>query len=100
MTIFFSIYLFIFVFGLLGNGAIVYLTTKYQNLQTVQNIFIINLALADLILCVLSVPLTPVTHIYKRWFFGKFMCRLVGGIQAIAMFISAFSLCGIAMGIR
>lgn len=59
ISVFFCIYFFIFVFGLIGNGLIIYYTTKYKNLQTVQNIFIINLAIADILLCLLSVPLTP-----------------------------------------
>jgi neuropeptide Y receptor len=97
ITIFLSIYTFIFIFGLIGNSAIIILTCKYRSLQTVQNIFIINLALADIILCCLSVPLSPISYIFKRWFFGSLLCRVVGGIQGIGMFISSLSLCAIAV---
>jgi hypothetical protein len=41
--------------------------------------------------------LTPVTHIFKRWYFGFWLCKIVGGIQAVAMFINSFSLCAIAV---
>ncbi|KAI6203162.1 G-PROTEIN-RECEP-F1-2 domain-containing protein [Aphelenchoides besseyi] len=97
ITVFSFIYSVIFLFGLIGNGAVIILTAKHRSLQTVQNIFILNLCIADIILIFLSVSLTPVTHIYKQWFFGAFLCRVVGGTQAVGMFISSFSLCAIAV---
>lgn len=67
VTVFAVFYMLIFVFGLLGNLAIIVVTLRHRSLQTVQNIFILNLAASGVILCVLSIPLTPITHIYKQW---------------------------------
>lgn len=97
ISIFAFLYTCVFFFGLAGNLAVIYITLKNRSLQTVQNLFIINLAVSDIILCLLSIPLTPITQIYKEWYFGTFLCRLVGGIQASASFIGSFSLCAIAI---
>lgn len=135
VTVFAVYYLLVFIFGLLGNLAIIIVTLRHKSLQTVQNIFILNLAASGVILCVLSIPLTPITHIYKQWYvgiagcllrrrppswrhgdavassascgrstasrdfryFGNILCRVVGGTQAVGMFIGSFSLCAIAI---
>ena len=78
-------------------SGVIYATVYHRSLQTVQNIFIVNLAIADVIVCLLSIPLTPVTTIAKQWYFGSTLCRAVGGIQAIGIFIGTFSLCAIAI---
>ncbi|ETN82932.1 hypothetical protein NECAME_07646 [Necator americanus] len=51
-------------------------------LRTVQNMFILNLALADLIVCIFSLPITPITSIRKNWYFGDQMCHSLPWIQA------------------
>lgn len=75
------VYLHIFVLGLVGNLSIVLLTLRYRHLRTVQNIFILNLAIADVIVCLLSVPLTPITSINKVWLFGLPLCHLLPMVQ-------------------
>lgn len=59
--------------------------------------FILNLAASDIVMCILSVPVTPVTNIYKNWFFGAILCRLIPYVQGVSVFISTFSLGAIAL---
>ncbi|GMT30216.1 hypothetical protein PFISCL1PPCAC_21513, partial [Pristionchus fissidentatus] len=91
------LYISVFVLGLAGNLGLIFATLRHKSLQTVQNIFIVNLGISDVILCLLSIPLTPVTHIVKEWFFGEILCKAIGGVQAIGVFIATFSLCAIAI---
>uniref|UniRef100_A0A1I7ZKP8 G_PROTEIN_RECEP_F1_2 domain-containing protein n=1 Tax=Steinernema glaseri TaxID=37863 RepID=A0A1I7ZKP8_9BILA len=97
VSVFALLYALIFVLGLVGNVGLILVTAKHRSLQSCQNIFIVNLAVSDVILCLLSIPLTPVTHILKQWYFGALLCRVVGATQAIGMFIGSFSLCAIAV---
>ncbi|CAJ0568803.1 unnamed protein product, partial [Mesorhabditis spiculigera] len=87
----------IFVLGLIGNTAVIYLTFKHRHLQTVQNMFILNLALSDVIVCLLSMPFTLVTNIYKAWYFGSPFCHLLPMVQGVSIFVSTFSLSAIAL---
>uniref|UniRef100_A0A0K0FUT0 Prolactin-releasing peptide receptor (inferred by orthology to a human protein) n=1 Tax=Strongyloides venezuelensis TaxID=75913 RepID=A0A0K0FUT0_STRVS len=93
-TIYYSI---IFVLGLIGNLYIIILTLKYKCLQSVQNLFILNLAVADIFLCLISIPITPYVNIYKEWIFGSPACLISGGIQGISIFVSTYSLCAISI---
>lgn len=83
ITIFAFVYLNIFVLGLVGNLSIACLTIKHRHLRTVQNIFILNLAISDVIVCLLSLPFTPVTNIYKIWLFGQPICHLLPLVQVV-----------------
>uniref|UniRef100_A0A1I7RIM2 G_PROTEIN_RECEP_F1_2 domain-containing protein n=2 Tax=Bursaphelenchus xylophilus TaxID=6326 RepID=A0A1I7RIM2_BURXY len=97
MTLFAIVYTHIFVLGLIGNLSIMFLTLRYHHLRTVQNIFILNLAISDVIVCLLSLPFTPVTSIYKVWMFGQPICHLLPLVQAVSIFVSTFSLSAIAI---
>uniref|UniRef100_A0A914V301 G-protein coupled receptors family 1 profile domain-containing protein n=1 Tax=Plectus sambesii TaxID=2011161 RepID=A0A914V301_9BILA len=98
VVVFFAVvYVLIFILGGGGNAVIVYATMKHRSLQTVQNIFILNLGVSDVILCLTSLPITPVTNIYKQWYFGSLMCHIFPSIQAVGVFIGTFSLAAIAV---
>lgn len=97
IALFAVVYLCLFVLGLIGNLSIMFLTLRYRHLRTVQNIFILNLAISDVIVCLLSLPFTPVTNIYKMWMFGETICQLLPMVQAVSIFVSTFSLSAIAL---
>uniref|UniRef100_A0A8R1TT34 G_PROTEIN_RECEP_F1_2 domain-containing protein n=1 Tax=Onchocerca volvulus TaxID=6282 RepID=A0A8R1TT34_ONCVO len=90
-------YLLIFILGVIGNVFVICLTLSNRKLQTVQNMFILNLASADLVICIFSLPITPVTNVYKNWYFGAAMCHGLPWMQGIAVFIGTFSLCAISV---
>uniref|UniRef100_A0A1I7Z7X5 G_PROTEIN_RECEP_F1_2 domain-containing protein n=1 Tax=Steinernema glaseri TaxID=37863 RepID=A0A1I7Z7X5_9BILA len=91
------IYAIIFILGIVGNVAIIHVTLQHRTLQTVQNMFILNLAASDIIVCLLSLPITPVTNIFKNWYFGSVLCRLIPWVQGVSVFICTFSLGAIAL---
>lgn len=58
-AVFCLLYSAIFVLGLFGNILVCYVVARNKAMHTVTNCFITNLALADILLCVLAVPFTP-----------------------------------------
>ncbi|VDO77727.1 unnamed protein product [Heligmosomoides polygyrus] len=97
MVIFAVLYVHIFILGILGNVAVLYLTLKNRHLQSVQNIFILNLAASDVLMCLTSLPITPITNVYKTWFFASPVCKLIPLVQGASVFVSTFSLSAIAL---
>ncbi|KAI6187339.1 7 transmembrane receptor [Aphelenchoides besseyi] len=97
IAIFSVIYVHIFLLGLIGNLSIIVLTLRYRHLRTVQNIFILNLAISDVVVCLLSVPLTPITSSQKIWIFSRPLCHLLPMVQAVSIFVSTLSLSAIAI---
>uniref|UniRef100_A0A7E4VIP0 G_PROTEIN_RECEP_F1_2 domain-containing protein n=1 Tax=Panagrellus redivivus TaxID=6233 RepID=A0A7E4VIP0_PANRE len=90
------VYFLIFVVGICGNGLLIG-TMLIRKRMTVANVFLINLAISDLLLCITALPITPVLAFFKNWLFGSAMCKLVPLCQAISVLISSYCLCLIAV---
>ena len=81
ILLFACIYGLEFVLGVGGNLAVLYLTLRNRQLQSVQNMFMLNLALSDLVVCIFSLPITPATSIFKNWYFGELLCHSLPWLQ-------------------
>ncbi|XP_023019356.1 prolactin-releasing peptide receptor-like [Leptinotarsa decemlineata] len=94
---FFMVYTTIFVLGIFGNVLVCYVVFRNRAMQTVTNLFITNLALSDILLCVLAVPFTPLYTFLGEWIFGRLICHLVSYAQGISVYISTLTLTSIAI---
>ncbi|XP_057655994.1 prolactin-releasing peptide receptor-like [Diorhabda carinulata] len=94
---FFIIYTTIFVMGIFGNLLVCYVVFRNKAMQTVTNLFITNLALSDILLCMLAVPFTPLYTFLGEWVFGGLICHLVSFAQGISVYISTLTLTSIAI---
>lgn len=98
LLLFFSIlYGFIFFFGLMSNSLIIYSFYRSKKLRTFRNIFIVNLAVSDILLCSICAPLTLLRYIDLNWKLGRVLCRLVMGLQTANVLVSALSITAIAV---
>ncbi|XP_043681136.1 prolactin-releasing peptide receptor-like [Vespula pensylvanica] len=87
----------IFILGVFGNVLVCYVVLRNQQMQTVTNLFITNLAFSDLLLCVLAVPFTPLYTFLGGWIFGRMLCHLVPYAQGVSVYISTWTLTSIAI---
>lgn len=79
--IFLSLYAFIFVIGFFGNSIVCYIVFKKKIMRTITNLFIANLAISDILLCIFCVTLTPIYTINGEWSFGGFLCHSTAFLQ-------------------
>ncbi|XP_037120051.1 C3a anaphylatoxin chemotactic receptor-like [Syngnathus acus] len=77
--------------GLPGNG-IVILVVGFRLKATVLNVWLVNLATADLIFCVTRIFSLVRVLFLNHWPFGLFMCRLKAFFKYTNMFCSVFML--------
>lgn len=78
------IYFMVCAVGLCGNTLVIYVILRYAKMKTVTNIYILNLAVAD-VLCMMSLPFIALQLALVHWPFGEVLCRLimsVGGCKA------------------
>ncbi|KAG4068944.1 hypothetical protein HA402_005092 [Bradysia odoriphaga] len=94
---FILIYVLIFVMGVFGNVLVCFVVFRNKLMQSVTNLFITNLALSDILLCILAVPFTPSYTFLKRWIFGTILCHLVPYAQGVSVYISTLTLTAIAI---
>ncbi|CAL8078084.1 unnamed protein product [Orchesella dallaii] len=99
------LYMFIFaygmliVFGTIGNCLAVSSVIRKPSMRTPRNMFIINLAVSDLLLCVVTMPVTLMEIVTVYWPLGNhvYLCKLFGCLQAISIFVSTISITAIAL---
>ncbi|XP_064184402.1 putative P2Y purinoceptor 10 [Anguilla rostrata] len=80
-------YLLIFIPGLLGNSIALWVLCRFIRKKTKAIIFMINLAVADL-LHVLSLPLRIYYYFNHTWPFGHFMCMFCFYLKYLNMYAS------------
>lgn len=85
------IYLLVCAIGLSGNTLVIYVVLRYAKMKTVTNIYILNLAVAD-VLFMLGLPFLATQNAISDWPFGTFLCRLVTAFDGINQFTSIFCL--------
>ncbi|XP_042341522.1 somatostatin receptor type 5 [Plectropomus leopardus] len=85
------IYGIVCVVGLIGNTLVIHVIVNYTKNESVTNIYILNLAIADE-LFMLGLPFLAVQNALLFWPFGSLMCRVVMTVDAINQFTSIFCL--------
>uniref|UniRef100_A0A672YAR0 Neuropeptide FF receptor 2 n=1 Tax=Sphaeramia orbicularis TaxID=375764 RepID=A0A672YAR0_9TELE len=90
-------YLLIFLVCMLGNGVVCFIVLRSKNMRTVTNLFILNLAISDLLVGIFCVPTTLVDNIITGWPFGSVVCKMSGMVQGISVSASVFTLVAIAV---
>lgn len=94
--LFYALYTVIFFLGIFGNVLVCYVVYSNKAMQTVTNLFITNLALSDILLC-LVIPFTPLYTFMGKWIFGKYVCHLVPYVQGTSVYVSTLTLTAIAI---
>ena len=69
-----------------------YIVAKVRALQTKANVFILNLAAADLLVAVFNVPVTCVAVIAEDWILGETVCVITGFITLLTFVASCMAL--------
>ena len=80
-AVFIALYSIIIVVGITGNVLVIVTIVRCPSLQTRSNMFIFNMATADILICLLAAPLTPLTAFTGSWHLGPTLCQLVPTIQ-------------------
>ncbi|KAI0235235.1 Neuropeptide F receptor, partial [Lamellibrachia satsuma] len=84
-------------FGATGNGLVCYVVAKNPHMRTPRNIFIINLAISDLTLCLFTQPFNLMKVSMSVWHLGDFMCKFVPMFSGTNVFVSTISITAIAL---
>ncbi|XP_025420333.1 neuropeptide SIFamide receptor-like isoform X2 [Sipha flava] len=99
VTVLFCIaYSAVFLVGFVGNTSVVLVVYKNVRMQSSPtNIFIVNLAVADLLVIVVCVPFTLIGSITQEWHLGLVICKLVPYFQGVSVNASINTLMAISV---
>lgn len=82
---------------IVGNILVILSVFTYKPLRIVQNFFIISLAVADLTVAILVLPLNVAYSIIGQWVFGIYVCKLWLTCDILCCTSSILNLCAIAL---
>ena len=75
------IYIPVFLLSLTGNSVVIFVVVKNKHMRRIRNIFLVNLACADLAVTLICMPLVAGTTVYRMWLYGNFLCKSFGYLQ-------------------
>ncbi|CAO1435415.1 unnamed protein product [Diamesa serratosioi] len=93
------LYSALIILGASGNTLVVLAIIRNKQMRTARNMFIVNLAISDLLLCLVTMPLTLIEILTKYYPFGTsvVLCKLIGTLQGTSIFVSTISITAIAL---
>jgi hypothetical protein len=83
------LYVVIVALGWVGNGLVIYVVLRYAKMKTVTNMYILNLAISD-VLFLFSLPFLTTTTLVQHWVFGFAMCKIFFVLFSINLFTGLY----------
>uniref|UniRef100_H0WBU7 Neuropeptide FF receptor 1 n=1 Tax=Cavia porcellus TaxID=10141 RepID=H0WBU7_CAVPO len=90
-------YALIFLLCMVGNALVCFIVLKNRHMRTVTNMFILNLAVSDLLVGIFCMPTTLVDNLITGWPFDNITCKMSGLVQGMSVSASVFTLVAIAV---
>ncbi|XP_071338165.1 neuropeptide FF receptor 1 like 2 [Trachinotus anak] len=90
-------YLFIFLLCMVGNILVCLIVLENRRMRTVTNLFILNLAISDLLVGIFCIPTTLVDNLITGWPFSNIVCKMSGFVQGVSVSASVFTLVAISV---
>ncbi|XP_052317421.1 alpha-1A adrenergic receptor-like [Oncorhynchus keta] len=87
----------IIVCGVFGNILVILSVVCHRHLRTVTHYFIVNLAVADLLLSSIVLPFSATFEILGYWVFGRPFCNVWAAVDVLCCTASIMSLCVISV---
>lgn len=75
------LYATILLLAVIGNSLVILTLVQNRRMRTITNVFLLNLAISDILLGVLCMPITLVGALLKNFVFGETMCKLLPFLQ-------------------
>ncbi|XP_008331781.1 alpha-1B adrenergic receptor-like [Cynoglossus semilaevis] len=85
------------LFAIVGNMLVILAVVCNPHLRTPTNYFIINLAMADLLLGTTVLPVSATQEVLDYWVFGQVFCDIWAAVDVLCCTASIMSLCVISI---
>ncbi|XP_013381657.1 neuropeptide CCHamide-1 receptor isoform X2 [Lingula anatina] len=82
----------LFLLGIIGNITVIYTVARHRSMHSVPNIYIVNIAIGDLLLLVIALPFQATIFTLKEWVFGEITCKISEFLQPVSLGVTAFTL--------
>lgn len=80
------LYATILMLAVIGNGLVILTLVQNRRMRTITNVFLLNLAVSDILLGVLCMPFTLIGSLLRDFVFGEIMCKFLPYLQGKYIF--------------
>ncbi|KAK8773409.1 CCHamide-1 receptor [Amblyomma americanum] len=87
-----TVFAFIFLVGLLGNGTLILVFIRNRTMRSVPNIYIMSLSIGDFIVIAGTVPFISTIYILDSWPYGLFLCKLSEFLRDVSISVTVLTL--------
>lgn len=91
-----TLYVTLIVLGTFGNVMIAFVIVKRKEIRTARNLYVFNLTVSDITLCLICMPFTLAGLMVKNWQLGSVICKLVPFLQCMNILVSTATIVAIA----
>ena len=78
----------VMLLSIIGNSLVLAVLRRNPRLRTITNAYVINLAVADILMALFCMPLTVISLLTVQWSLGEFMCKLQAILGVSMSFLS------------
>uniref|UniRef100_A0A8C5GJL9 Gastrin/cholecystokinin type B receptor n=1 Tax=Gouania willdenowi TaxID=441366 RepID=A0A8C5GJL9_GOUWI len=91
------LYSLIFLLSVVGNSLIIAVLLRNRRMRTVTNLFLLSLAVSDLMVSLVCIPFTLIPNLMRDFVFGIGICKLVMYFMGVSVSVSTFNLVAISL---
>ena len=88
---------FLVLFTIAGNALVILAVLTSRSLRAPQNIFLVSLAAADILVAVLIIPFSLANELLGYWYFQKAWCEIYLALDVLFCTSSIVHLCAISL---
>ena len=96
-TIFTVVYSVIMLFALSGNLLVIFVILGEKSLRNVTNMFIISLAISDILIAGINIPLGLLYNFNPEWNHGEILCKSISFATSVNVVASIMTLTAVAL---
>jgi hypothetical protein len=86
-----SVYAVLFLIGAVGNTTLIMIIACNKRMRTVSYAYILNLAVGDLLLLTMNLPIYQAIVLSQNWVLGEFLCKMAAFFHSLSIGVCGFS---------
>ena len=91
------VFVIIFIAGMIGNTALLYYFLRKRRLTSPHNIYVMNLAVGDIIMITIAMPFASTIYTFAEWPYGEFICKLSEFTHTFCTAVTIFTITALSI---
>ncbi|XP_065059211.1 galanin receptor 2a-like [Rhopilema esculentum] len=92
-----TVYCIVFFLSSIGNIVVILVVSRKRRMQTVTNWLIVNLAIADLAVTLICIPVEIPLILKGVWLYGRVFCHMLYPLQTMTIYASVYTLVAMSL---